>query len=159
MGGKFQSEFFHGVPSFKDMKRLVASEEGDEIPWSYGDTQPINFFWSGNSRQRMKTEMERLDRLNLEAVENKRWNVTLRWFRNHYHQQCPHQSKQNAALASSLKAVKSEISDPLKSATSEIRGDPLKSATSEIRGRQSRAAPAWDAVAAQESARRSQETG
>lgn len=91
--------------------------------------------------------MERLDRLNLEAVENKRWNVTLRWFRNHYHQQCPHQSKQNAALASSLKAVKSEISDP------------LKSATSEIRGRQSRAAPAWDAVAAQESARRSQETG
>lgn len=44
MGGKFQSEFFHGVPSFKHMKRLVASEEGDEIPWSYGDTQPINFF-------------------------------------------------------------------------------------------------------------------
>ena len=66
---------------------------------------------------------------------------------------------QHAALASSLKSVKSEISDPLKSATSEIRGDPLKSATSEIRGRQSRAAPAWDAVAAQESARRSQETG
>ena len=44
MGGKFQSEFFHGVPSFKHMKRLVASEEGDEIPWSYGDTQPIIFF-------------------------------------------------------------------------------------------------------------------
>ena len=34
MGGKFQSQFVHGVPSYADMKQLVACGEGDEIPWS-----------------------------------------------------------------------------------------------------------------------------
>ena len=99
MGGKFQSQFVHGVPSYADMKQLVACGEGDEIPWSK-EEQKLKFYWSEESRERMTEEIQRLDRLNLEEVENERWNVTLRWCRKHFGPQCPHFLKPHTLTSS-----------------------------------------------------------
>ena len=146
MSGKFQSQMLHGVPSYKDMKELAKCSSGDCTSWSYGDSQQIKILWYKNSRRMLNEELQRLDRLNLGQVENERWNVTLRWFRKHLHQQCPHHLKQVAALSTQLKSVASDSRRPLKSVSSEIRGS------------QSSAAPAWDAEAAKQGEIQAQET-
>ena len=94
MGGRFQSQFTHAVPSFDDMKMLVQRETGHQCTWQDEHGQPIYVLWAQRSKLRMKEELQRLATVDLRAEENFRWNLTLRWCRNHF-AQCPVFYKQN----------------------------------------------------------------
>ena len=88
-GGNFQTEFTHGVPSFASIQRLVKCVEGQVITWME-DQDPIRILWARNSKQiTMEAELKRLETLNLQDFKNARWNVTLRWCRNHFGSNCP----------------------------------------------------------------------
>ena len=88
MAGKFQTEFEHAVPSFASIKRLVKCVDGEVVTWMQGEP-PIKIRWVRNSKEMMEAELQRLESVNLEDFKNARWNVTIRWCRNHFGSNCP----------------------------------------------------------------------
>ena len=88
MGGNFQTEFTHGVPSFGAIQRLVKCVEGEVTAWMV-EQEPIRILWARNAKERMEAELQRLESVGLTNFKNARWNVTLRWCRNHFGSNCP----------------------------------------------------------------------
>ncbi|CAL1170921.1 unnamed protein product [Cladocopium goreaui] len=85
MGGKFQRAYKHGVPSFQEIKELLACAD-DLTTW---DGVKLKLEWFSNSKDLMRQEVRRIDALNLVNEQDARWNVTMRWVRNHSQPFCP----------------------------------------------------------------------
>ena len=85
MGGKFQRAYKHGVPSFQEIKELLACAD-DLTTW---DGVKLKLEWFSNSKDLMRQEVRRIDSLNLVNEQDARWNVTMRWVRNHSQPFCP----------------------------------------------------------------------
>lgn len=67
----------------------------------------MKILWAGNAKDRMKDEIKRLSRLNLEETANMRWNVTLRWVRLHFDERCPVHKQQDGSAVRSEEALRS----------------------------------------------------
>ena len=111
MAGKFQTEFEHAVPSFASIKRLVTCVEGQVVTWMEQEP-PIKIRWFRNSRQMMEAELKRLESVNLEDLNNARWNVTIRWCRNHFGSNCPVLLRTRPAQEMPVEVVGSQPSAP-----------------------------------------------
>ena len=85
MGGNFQRAYKHGVPSFQEIKELLACAD-DLTTW---DGLKLKLEWFSNSKHLMQEEVKRIDSLNLVNEQDARWNVTMRWVRNHSQPFCP----------------------------------------------------------------------
>ena len=64
MGGHFQSQFLHAVPTYNEMLELVKHDSGAEVKL-FQDQPMLKIFWSADSRNRMLAELDRLKTLNL----------------------------------------------------------------------------------------------
>ena len=64
MGGHFQSQFLHAVPTYNEMLELVKYDSGAEVKL-FQDQPMLKIFWSADSRNRMLAELNRLKTLNL----------------------------------------------------------------------------------------------
>ena len=84
MGGRFQHRYFHGVPSFAEMKLCAYSTNGIVKI----EQRVLKLEWWNNSKLLLQQEIERIDTQNLKDVQNARWNMTMRWIRNHLHPLC-----------------------------------------------------------------------
>ena len=77
MGGHFQSQFLHAVPTYNEMLELVKYDSGAELKL-FSDQPMLKIVWSADSRNRMIAEVNRLTNVNLGEKEHRRWNVTMR---------------------------------------------------------------------------------
>lgn len=88
MAGKFQSQFEHAVPAWLEMKELAHADNGAQFQLTRGgQDERLRLLFVGQAQQKMKAEIERLESFDLS--ETHRWNVTVRWIRNHLHEDCP----------------------------------------------------------------------
>ena len=80
MGGKFQSQFQHAIPSLAEMQRLIGIRENDEVtpPWGQGT---FIVTWLQGHRERCRLELERI--AHLQTDDQVRWACTVRWIRHH----------------------------------------------------------------------------
>ena len=142
MGGHFQSQFLHAVPTLSEMRRLVQHDSGAEVK-IFEDFPSLKLFWSKGSQLRMKEEIIRLDALNLGDKQHYRWNVTMRWCRRHEKHECPETQKLKQEIQGKLATLRSEVT--------QSTARPSKTGNAD-----SSTSPAWDAQAAKESEERSQ---
>ena len=133
MGGKFQTEFEHAVPTFASIKKLVECVEGQVVTWMEQEP-PIKILWFRNAKEMMEAELRRLESVNLQDFNNARWNVTIRWCRHHFGSNCPvlrRRTRPDQEMAS--KVVGSQPSAPsARSAPPAVAWDP-DSATQSLR--------------------------
>ena len=141
MGGHFQSQFLHAVPTYNEMLELVKHDSGAEVKL-FQDQPMLKIFWSADSRNRMLAELNRLKTLNLGDKKNHRWNVTMRWCRRHESLSCPEAQKENEELQGKLASMRSASTQSTATSSDTGNADPTR-------------APAWDAKAAKESEERS----
>ena len=64
MGGHFQSQFLHAVPTYNEMRELVKYDSGAEVKL-FKDHARLKIVWSKDSKHRMLAELNRLKSLNL----------------------------------------------------------------------------------------------
>ena len=64
MGGHFQSQFLHAVPTFNEMCELAKYDSGAEVKL-FQDHPSLKIVWSKESKRRMLAELARLKTLNL----------------------------------------------------------------------------------------------
>ena len=92
MAGKFQSQFERAVPAWLDMKELAHADNGADFQLTRGGQhERLRLLFVGQAQQKMKAEIERLATFDLS--ETYRWNVTVRWIRNHLNEDCPCRGK------------------------------------------------------------------
>ena len=136
MGGHFQTQFVHAVPTYTQMVELVRPESGAEVK-IFSDQPTLRIVWSADSRNRMLAEVERLRNLNLGEKENRRWNLTLRWCRRHQSAACPQAEKDNEEIQAKIASMKSASAQSTATAAGTENADPTRP-------------PAWDVNAANE---------
>ena len=136
MGGHFQTQFLHAVPTYKEMRDLIRYESGSEVK-IFSDEPHLKLVWAADSRDRMIAEVNRLTNVNLGDKEHRRWNLTLRWCRRHQSHHCPEGQKHNEEIQGMLASIRSTSAQRTATAAETVNADPTRG-------------PAWDAKAAEE---------
>ncbi len=97
MGGNFQDQFEHSLPSWADMRTLSMKEDDSNFFSCEADLFRIS--WCGSSKKDFQLGMDWMSSLALQRqpLENARWNVTLRWIRKHLTEDCPRASESSFA--------------------------------------------------------------
>ena len=97
MGGNFQDQFEHSLPSWADMRTLSMKE--DDSNFFSCEADLFRIWWCGSSKKDFQLGMDWMSSLALQRqpLENARWNVTLRWIREHLTEDCPRASESSFA--------------------------------------------------------------